>query len=126
MMDSIVNAGSVRLDTRTKSYAQKIHPRKIRVDKQRVPFEFELVTTRTEISHAYAVARCAVRICNNQMRIGAESSAEGLRRASEKKEKTAHSTTDSANVRDVEEEDANFRGTRLPFLLDKRGEVFVV
>jgi len=41
------------------------------------------------------------------MRMGAESTAESLSSESEKKEKTAHPTTDNANVTDVEEEDAN-------------------
>ena len=41
------------------------------------------------------------------MRMGAESTAESLTSVSEKKEKTAHPTTDNANVTDVEEEDAN-------------------
>ena len=39
--------------------------------------------------------------------MGAESTAESLNSESEKKEKTAHPTTDNANVTDVEEEDAN-------------------
>ena len=41
------------------------------------------------------------------MRIRSESRAESLRGESEKKEKTAHPTTDNANVTDGEEEDAN-------------------
>ena len=110
MMDSIVNAGGVRLNTRTKSYAQKVHPRKIRIDKQCVSFEFELITIRAEISHSHAVARWAGRIGYHQVRIGAESTAESLRDQPEKKEKTAHPTTNNANVTDVEEEAANFPG----------------
>jgi hypothetical protein len=60
---------------------------------------------------------------------------------SDKKEKTAHPTTDNANVTDVEEEDANslapespsgvkgaslFFHQRIQILLDKADEVFVV
>jgi hypothetical protein len=76
------------------------------------------------------------------MRMGAESTAESLSSESEQKEKTAHPTTDNANVMDVEEEDANslarasvsggvqaaspFFCQRVQFLLDKADEVFVV
>jgi hypothetical protein len=42
------------------------------------------------------------------MRMGAESTPESLSSESEKKDKTAHPTTDNANVTDVEEEDALF------------------
>ena len=42
------------------------------------------------------------------MRMGAESTAESLSSESEKKDKTAHPTTDNVNVTDVEEEDASF------------------
>jgi hypothetical protein len=52
--------------------------------------------------------------------IGVESTAESLRSKPEKKEKTAHPTTDNANVTDVEEEEANFHRMGL-FLLDNRG-----
>ena len=71
--------------------------------------------------------------------MGAESTAESLSSESEKKQKTAHPTTDNANVTDVEEEDANSlarasaSGEYKPlacfctkFLLDKADEVFVV
>jgi hypothetical protein len=75
------------------------------------------------------------------MRMGAESTAESLSSESEKKEKTAHPTTDNANVTDVEAEAANslarasasgdyrlvaFFHQRVQFLLDKAEEVFVV
>ena len=76
------------------------------------------------------------------MQMGAESTAESLCSESEKKQKTAHPTTDNANVMDVEEEDAislarasasgEFRllacffHQRIQFLLDKADEVFVV
>jgi hypothetical protein len=69
------------------------------------------------------------------MLMGAESTAESLGSESEKKEKTAHLTTDNANVADVEEEDANslarasvsggvqaaslFFHQRIQFLLDR-------
>src|SRR5438477_9160337 len=36
MFHPIINAGNVRLDSRTKSYPRKIDPRKIRIDKQRM------------------------------------------------------------------------------------------
>ena len=133
MTQSIVDAGGVRLNARTKCYAQKVHAREVRIDQQGVSFEFELVTVRAEISHAHTVARCAGRIGNNQMRIRPSPRAESLRSESEKKEKTAHPTTDNANVTDVEEEDANslarvsVLGVQAvapsindPFLLDKR------
>ena len=76
------------------------------------------------------------------MRMGAESTAKSLSSESKKQEKTAHPTTDNANVTDVEEEDANslarasasgglqaaslFFHQRVQFLLDKADEVFVV
>ena len=65
MTQSIVDAGRVWLNARTKCYAQKVHAREVRIDKQGVSFEFELVTVRAEISHAHAVARCAGRIGEN-------------------------------------------------------------
>ena len=73
-------------------------------------FEFELVTVRAEVSHANAFARLAGNICNHEVPIGVESTAEGLRSEPEKKEKTAHPTTNNVNVTDVEEEAANFHG----------------
>ena len=65
MAQSIVDAGGVWLNARTKCYAQKVHTREVRIDQQGVSFEFELVTVRAEISHAHAVARCAGRIGEN-------------------------------------------------------------
>ena len=59
MKQSIVDAGGVWLNARTKCYAQKVHAREVRIDQQGVSFEFELVTVRAEISHAHAVARVA-------------------------------------------------------------------
>ena len=90
------------MNARTKCYAQKVHAREVRIDKQGVTFEFELVTVRAEISHAHAVARTRGRVADNQVRIRSESRAESLRGESEKKQKTAHPTTDNANVTDVE------------------------
>jgi hypothetical protein len=107
MTQSIVDARGVRLNARTKCYARKVHAREVRIDKQGAAFEFELVTVGAEISHAHTVAHCVRRIGNQQLRMGAESTAESLSSESEKKEKTAHPTTDNANVTDVEEEDAN-------------------
>ena len=107
MMQSIVDSGGVRLNARTKCYAQKVHAREVRIDKQGVTSEFELVPVRAEISHAHAVARTRGRVTDNQLRIRSEARAESLRGESEKKEKTAHPTTDNANVTDGEEEDAN-------------------
>ena len=98
MTQSIVDPGGVRLNVRTKCYVQKVHSREVRIDKQGVAREFESVTVRSKISYAHAVTRCAGRIYNNQIRIRAESAGESLRGESEKKEKTAHPTTDNANV----------------------------
>jgi hypothetical protein len=66
-----------------------------------VPFEFELVTVRPEISQSHAVARWAGRIGNHQVRIGTESSAKSIRDECQEKQK-AHVTTDNADVTDVE------------------------
>ena len=65
----------------------------------RWPFT-ELITVRAEIRHAHTVARCAGRIGNHQIRMGAESTAESLNTESEKKEKTAHPTMDNADSTD--------------------------
>ena len=104
-------------------------------------FEFELVTVRAEISHAHTIAHCAGRIGHHQMRIRSESRAESLRGESEKKQKTAHPTTDNANVTNVErrfqisgacvsfwevQAASLFFHQRMQFLLDKADEVFVV
>ena len=66
MTQSIVDSGGVRLNARTKCYAQKVHAREVRIDKQGVTFEFELVPVRAEISHAHAVARTRGRVADNQ------------------------------------------------------------
>ena len=102
MAQSIVDAGGVRLNAGTECYAQKTHAREIRIDEQGVITEFELVTVRAEISHAYAAMRSCPRIANNQVRIRSQSRTESLRGESEKKQKTAHPTTDNADVTDVE------------------------
>ena len=103
--------------------------------------ECELVAIRAEISHAHAVAHYAGRIGHHQMRIRSESRAESLRGESEKKQKTAHPTTDNANVMNVEDDSKSlarastsgevqaaslFFHQRMQFLLDKAEEVFVV
>ena len=102
MAQSIVDTGRVWLNARTKCHAQKIHAREVRIDQQRVSFEFKLVTVRAEVSHAHAVARRRTRIVHYELRIRSESHAESLRGESEKKQKTAHPTTDNANVTYVE------------------------
>ena len=102
---------------RTKCYVQKVHSREVRIDKQGVAREFESVTVRAKISYAQAVARCAGRICNNKVRIRAKSNGESLRGECEQKEKTAHPTTDNANVTDVEEQDANSLASRVSVVL---------
>ena len=86
---------------RTKCEAQNAHAREVRINKQGVPFEFELVTVRPEISHSHAVVRWAGRIGNHQVRIGTESTAESIRDECQEKQK-AHVTTDNADVTYVE------------------------
>jgi hypothetical protein len=112
MTESIVDARCVRLNVRTKRHAQEVNAREVRIDKQGVSFAFELVTVCAEISHAYAVSPLAGRICNHQIPVGVESTAESLRGKPEKKEKTAHPTTNNANVTDVEEQAANSLAVR--------------
>ena len=95
MTQSIVDAGGVWLNARTKCYAQKVHAREVRIDQQGVSFEFELVTVRAEISHAHALARRpARRIGENQLGISIESTSKYLRGQHQEKEKT-HVTTNS-------------------------------
>ena len=89
MVQSIVDAGGVWLNARTKCYAQKIHAREVRIDQQGVSFEFELVTVRAEISHAHAVARRRARIVHYELRVMIKSSTKRLRREYEPK-KNAH------------------------------------
>jgi hypothetical protein len=101
LAQSIVDARDVRLNPRTKYYAQKVHAREVRIHKQGMASEFELVTARAEISHAHSVARCARRICHNQIGIRAESRAKSIRGECQEKQK-AHVTTDNADVTDVE------------------------
>ncbi len=94
MTQSIVDAGRIWLNARTKCHAQKIHAREIRIDQQGVSFEFELVTVRAEISHAHAVARCARRIGQNQPGIWLESTGKCLCGQHQEKKKT-HVTTNN-------------------------------
>ena len=108
MPQPIINAGGVRLDVRTECYAPQVHAREVGIDKQSVPIEFELVTVRAEISHAYAAAGCTFGIGDHQMRIRAESGTKSLRCKPEENEKTAHRTTNNANVTDVEAEAGSF------------------
>ena len=89
MIQSIVDAGRVWLNARTKCYAQKVHAREVRIDQQGVSFEFELVTVRAEISHAHAVARRRTRIVHYQLRVMIKSGTKRLRREYEPK-KNAH------------------------------------
>ena len=46
MAHGIGDARNVRLNARAERNAQKIHAREIRIDQQRLPFEFELVAVR--------------------------------------------------------------------------------
>ncbi len=85
MAQSVVDAGGVWLNARTKRYAQKIHAREVRIDEQGVSFEFELVTVRAEISHAHAVARRRARIVHYELRVMIESGPKRLRREYEPK-----------------------------------------
>src|SRR4029079_15477471 len=82
---SIVDAGCVWLNARTKCDAQKIYAREVRIDEQGVSFEFELVTVRAEISHAHAIARCRARIVYYDLRVMIKSCAKSLGREYEPK-----------------------------------------
>ncbi len=99
MTHSIRNARNVRLNARTNRNAQKIHAREIRIDQQCVTFEFELVTVCAEISHAHATARTCGRIADNQLSIGTESCAKGLRGESQQKKERAFHRNDLYRVR---------------------------
>jgi len=83
------NARVVRLNTRTECDAQKIHPREIRIDKQGVVLDFELVAVCAEVSHAHSVARRRARVVNSQVSIGIQPRAKSLRGESEEKKKRA-------------------------------------
>ena len=65
----------------------------------RVTFEFELVAVCAEISHPHSVVQRCGRITDNQVSIGAESCAKGLRRESEEKKKRAFQRNDLYRVR---------------------------
>src|SRR6266446_6023189 len=88
MTHPISNARNVRLNARTNRNAHKIHAREIRIDKQCVTFEFELIAVRAEISHAHSVVPRCGRITDNQVSRGAESCTKGLRREHQQKKET--------------------------------------
>src|ERR1700730_8946634 len=94
MAHPISNARNVRLNTRTSRNAQKVDAREIRINKQRVTFEFKLVTVCAQIGHAHSAARTCGRIADNQLSIGAKSCAKGLRRECEEKKKRAFHRND--------------------------------
>src|SRR5437763_7411712 len=85
MTQSIVDARSVWLNTRTKCYAQNIHAREVRVDQQSVSFEFELVTIRAQISHTHTAARRRARIVHHELRVVIKSGTKRLSREYEPK-----------------------------------------
>ena len=78
MAQSVIDASNIWLNARTKRNVQKVHAREVRINKQCVSSELELVTIRPEISHADAVARYPARIGDHQLRIWPESFAESL------------------------------------------------
>src|SRR6266498_4469236 len=82
---SLSNARDVWLNARIQRDAQKIHTREIRIDKQHMAPELELVAVGAEISHAHSVARCSRGIINNQVSIGNQPRAKSLRGESEEK-----------------------------------------
>src|SRR5438093_736115 len=103
MAQSVVDAGGVRLNARTKRNAHKIHAREIRIDKQRVPFEFEFVTVSAEISHAHTIAGIYVRIADDELSVGRESRSKSRRgKCQEKKKRQA--TTDKPDKPGSEDE----------------------
>ena len=69
MTQSIVDARGVRLNARTRCYAQKIYAREVRIDKQSVTFELELITVGAQIRHVNTVARTRGRVANNEVRV---------------------------------------------------------
>ena len=90
MTHSISNSRNVRLNARASRNAQEIHPREVRIDKQRVAPEFELVTVCAEVGHAHSVARrICRRITHYQVGVGAESCAKGLGGEAEEKKESA-------------------------------------
>ena len=76
------------MNARTKCYAQKIHAREVRVDKQYVAFESKLITICTEISHSHSVARTCWRVAHDQVGIAPESCTESLCGEYQEKKKT--------------------------------------
>ena len=89
MAPRIGDARNVRLNAGAQRNAKKIHAREIRIDQQRVPFEFELVAVRAEISHAHTVARRPSRIGDDQVRIRREASPKGVGCESKEKNERA-------------------------------------
>ncbi len=85
MAHRIGDVRNVRLNARAEPNAKKIHAREIRIDQQRVPFEFELVAVRAEISHTDTVARRPGRIGDDQVRIRREACPKRVGRESQEK-----------------------------------------
>lgn len=94
---SISNSRNIRLNARASRNAQEIHPREVRIDKQRVTPEFELVTVCAEVGDAHSVARACTRITDYQVGVGAESCAKGLGREAEEKKERAFQAFNEAN-----------------------------
>jgi len=105
-----MDARNIRLNSATKCNAQKIHAREIRIDKQYASFEFELVTVRSEISHAHTVARSRLTIAHCELSVGRQSRSESMRCECQEKQKT-HATTHNADAADVEVKSSVLRQT---------------
>ncbi len=73
LAQSIVDTRSVWSNGRTKRNAQKIHAREVRIDKQSVTFELELITVGAQIRHVNTVARTRGRVANNEVRVKSKS-----------------------------------------------------
>jgi hypothetical protein len=89
MSHFLSNASDIWLNARIQRDAQKIHAREIRINKQCVAPELELVTVCAEISHAHSVARRSGGVINNQVSIGTQPRAKSLRGEPEEKKKRA-------------------------------------
>src|SRR6476646_7769183 len=89
MTQSIIDWGRVWLNARIECCAQKVHAREVRIDQEGVSFDFELVTVRAEVSHAYTVARHRTRIVHYKLGVLIESRTKCLRREYKPK-KNAH------------------------------------
>src|SRR5439155_10485949 len=105
-----MDARNIRLNSATKCNAQKIHAREVRIDKQCASFEFELVTVRSEISHAHTVARSRLTIAHCELSVGRQSRSESMRCECQEKQKT-HATTHNADAADVEAKSSVLRQT---------------